>query len=57
MKGLNMERKDLIKRLEEKKELRDRTARVYDQIIGQISLLEDLIKNEEVKVETKEETK
>jgi hypothetical protein len=53
--------KDLVKMLTEKKELRDRTARIYDQIVGQISLLEDLLKNEdtkeEVKIEVKEEVK
>lgn len=50
-----MNKEGLIKLLKEKQELRDRTARVYDQIVGQIVLIEDLIKNsEEVKTETKE---
>jgi site-specific recombinase len=50
-----MNKEGLIKLLNEKKELKERTARVYDQIVGQIALLEDLIKGmEEVKTETKE---
>ena len=50
-----MNKEGLIKLLNEKKELRDRTARVYDQIVGQIALIEDLVKEpEEVKTETKE---
>jgi len=50
-----MNKDGLIKLLKEKQELRDRTARIYDQIVGQIVLLEDLVKEqEEVKTETKE---
>jgi hypothetical protein len=49
-----MDKEGLTNLLKEKQELRDRTARVYDQIVGQIVLIEDLIKNSE---ETKEEPK
>jgi hypothetical protein len=50
-----MNREGLIKLLKEKQELRDRTARIYDQIVGQIALIEDLVKEpEEVKTEVKE---
>ena len=42
-----MEKTDLIKLLKEKEELKERTARIYDQIVGQIALLQDLVKTEE----------
>lgn len=57
-----MNKENLIKLLNEKKELKERTARIYDQLCGQVALLEDLVKtedkkSEEIKVETKEESK
>jgi hypothetical protein len=52
-----MGKNDLVQKLKEKIELKERTLRIYDQIVGQCSLLEELIKNcEEVKIE-KEEVK
>jgi len=53
-----MEKNELVQKLKEKVELKERTLRIYDQIVGQCSLLEDLIKNyEEPKIEVKEEVK
>jgi hypothetical protein len=44
-----MIKEDLCKMLKEKEELKERTARIYDQLVGQCVLLEELIKKEEVK--------
>lgn len=50
-----MTKEELIKLRNDKVELKERTARVYDQITGQIALLDDLIRaNEEKKEEVKE---
>lgn len=51
-----MERSELAKKLEEKKEIRERLQTSFAQLVGQIALLEDLIKQEDTpKEEVKKE--
>jgi hypothetical protein len=49
-----MNKEELKNMLKEKEELKERTARIYDQLVGQCALLLDLLKTEETKVEVKE---
>jgi hypothetical protein len=50
-----MEKQDLVKMLKEKIELKERTARIYDQICGQVALLEDLVRTEDKPKEEKKD--
>ena len=50
-----MERESLIKELQEKEELKERTYAVYQQLIGQIALLRNIVERlDKEKVETPE---
>lgn len=46
-----MNREDLAKQLEEKNDLIKKTEMIYQQLQGQIVLLRDLIKKEDIKKE------
>jgi len=50
-----MEKKILIEQLRQKEELLKKTEMIYNQIQGQVSLLRELIKREDIPVEEKKE--
>lgn len=50
-----MEKKELIALLEQKEKMKEQTEMIFHQLIGQISLLKDLIKNTKEDTEIKEE--
>ena len=52
-----MEKEEIIKKLEERKDLADRAYNTYQQLQGQIALLRDMLKDDAEKTKASKEKK